>query len=47
VCLSILTTIPVPTLVKLLIVKGEIRFDQIEDKIASLVQEPDIEEDTI
>lgn len=47
VCLSVLTTIPVPTLVKLLIVKGEIKFDQVEEKVASLMQEPDIDEDTI
>lgn len=47
VCLSILTTIPVPTLVKLLIVKGEIKFDQVEDKITSLIKEPDIDEDII
>lgn len=33
VCLSIFTTIPVPTLVKLLIVKGRIRFDQVEDHL--------------
>lgn len=31
VCLSIVTTIPVPTLVKLLIVKGKIQFDQAEE----------------
>lgn len=47
VCLSVLTTIPVPTLVKLLIVKGEIKFDQVEEKVANLMQEPDIDEDTI
>ena len=47
VCLSILTTIPVPTLVKLLIVKGEIKFDQVEEKIADIMQEPYIDEDTI
>jgi Kef-type K+ transport system membrane component KefB len=34
VCLSIVTTIPIPTLVKLLIVKGKIQFDQIEDQLA-------------
>lgn len=33
VCLSILTTIPVPTLVKYLIVKWKISFDQIEDQL--------------
>jgi Kef-type K+ transport system membrane component KefB len=34
VCLSIVTTIPVPTLVKLLIVKGNIQFDQIDEQLA-------------
>jgi len=47
VCLSILTTIPIPVLVKLLIVKGKIQFDQVEDRIALLVSEDDIGEDTI
>ncbi|MCG2831288.1 MAG: cation:proton antiporter [Desulfobacteraceae bacterium] len=47
VCLSILTTIPVPTLVKLLIVKGNIRFDQVEENLTELVPETTIEEDTV
>ncbi|RJP62079.1 MAG: cation:proton antiporter [Candidatus Auribacter fodinae] len=33
VCLSILTTIPVPTLVKYIISKWNIRFDQVEDQV--------------
>jgi Kef-type K+ transport system membrane component KefB len=33
VCLSVLTTIPIPTLVKLLIVKGNIQFDQAEEML--------------
>ncbi len=33
VCLSILTTIPVPTLVRLLIVKKHITFDAIEEQV--------------
>jgi Kef-type K+ transport system membrane component KefB len=41
VCLSVLTTIPVPTLVKYLIVKWKIRFDQIEDKLL-----PDLAEES-
>lgn len=47
VCLSILTTIPVPTLVKLLIVKGNIRFDQVEDHLAGRVPDTDVDEDTL
>lgn len=47
VCLSVLTTLPLPTLVKLLIVKGNIRFDQVEDKLIGMVGEEGIEEDTI
>ncbi|MBU4012411.1 MAG: hypothetical protein KJ550_02985, partial [Proteobacteria bacterium] len=47
VCLSIFTTIPVPTLVKLLIVKGNIRFDQVEENLTELVPETAIEEDTL
>jgi Kef-type K+ transport system membrane component KefB len=41
VCLSVLTTIPVPTLVKYLIIKWKIRFDQIEDKLL-----PDLAEES-
>jgi len=47
VCLSIVTTIPVPTLVKLLIVKGNIKFDSVEDKIVGFIPDTDIDEDTI
>ena len=47
VCLSVLTTIPVPTLVKILIVKGKIQFTQADEKIAGLVPEEDVDEDTI
>lgn len=34
VCLSIATTIPVPTLVRLLIIKGKITFDRAEDRLS-------------
>jgi Kef-type K+ transport system membrane component KefB len=37
ICLSIFTTLPVPTLVKLLILKGRIQFGPVEDRIATLV----------
>ena len=47
VCLSILTTLPVPTLVKLLIVKGGIRFDQVEDAVRDYLPETEIEEDIL
>jgi hypothetical protein len=50
VCLSILTTVPVPTLVKLLILKGNIKFDNVEDQLAALgedVASQSVEEDTI
>jgi hypothetical protein len=47
VCLSVLTTIPVPTLVKILIVKGKIQFTQADEQIAGLVPEEDVDEDTI
>ncbi len=47
VCLSILTTIPVPTLVKLLIAKGKITFDQVEEQVAELIQVDDVDEDTL
>lgn len=46
VCLSIVTTIPVPTLVKLLIVKGNITFDQVDERVAGLV-DVDVDDDTI
>ena len=44
VCLSIATTIPVPTLVKLLIAKGNIRFDRIEDQFAGDIEPIEPEE---
>jgi len=48
VCLSIFTTLPVPTLVKLLIVKGGIRFDQVAGDLAGLPEEAgDIGEDLV
>jgi Kef-type K+ transport system membrane component KefB len=47
VCLSILTTIPVPSLVKLLIVKGNIEFDRVEDRLSGLMPGEDIDEDTL
>jgi Kef-type K+ transport system membrane component KefB len=48
VCLSIFTTLPVPTLVKLLIVKGGIRFDQVEDNLAGMgTDEREIDEELV
>ncbi|MCF7818092.1 MAG: cation:proton antiporter [Kiritimatiellales bacterium] len=47
VCLSMVTTIPVPTLVKLLIVKGNIQFDQVDEQLAQLLPESGTDEDTI
>lgn len=47
VCLSVLTSLPVPTLVKFLIEKGDIRFDQIEDRIDVILPETNIDEETI
>lgn len=48
VCLSVVTTLPVPTLVKLMIVKGNITFTQAEEQLAGILPETDdIEEDTI
>jgi Kef-type K+ transport system membrane component KefB len=48
VCLSIFTTLPVPTLIKLLIVKGNIRFDQVEDHLAgALPAENDLDEELV
>jgi len=46
VCLSVVTTIPVPTLVKLLIVKGGITFDQVDERVAGLVDD-DVDDDTL
>lgn len=46
VCLSIVTTLPVPTLVKLLIEKGKIRFDPVDNRTAELVSEV-VDDDTI
>lgn len=46
VCLSVVTTIPVPTLVKLLIVKGRITFDQVDERVAGLVDD-EVDDDTI
>jgi len=39
VCLSILTTIPVPTLVRMLIVRKKITFDSLDEKIEVLFDE--------
>jgi Kef-type K+ transport system membrane component KefB len=48
VCLSIFTTLPVPTLVKLLIIKGNIRFDQVEEDLSGFMTADDeIEEDLV
>jgi hypothetical protein len=47
VCLSVATTIPVPTLVKLLIMKGRIQFDQVEDRLQGLLPSDDLDEDLV
>jgi Kef-type K+ transport system membrane component KefB len=47
VCLSILTTIPVPTLVKLLILKGNIQFTQVGEQVSGVMLNEDIDEATI
>jgi Kef-type K+ transport system membrane component KefB len=47
VCLSICTTLPVPTLVKLLIAKGNIRFDQVGDAVVGSLPVGDLDEDTL
>lgn len=47
VCLSILTTIPVPILVKTLIVKWNIKFEKVDASSARLVPVDDIDEDTL
>ncbi len=47
VCLSLLTTIPVPTLIKLLILKLNIKFDHVEDRIEAMLPEPDLDEDLV
>jgi Kef-type K+ transport system membrane component KefB len=47
VCLSIATTIPVPTLVNLLIVKGNIQFDQVEDSLFADISQGEIEEELV
>jgi Kef-type K+ transport system membrane component KefB len=47
VCLSILTTIPVPSLVKYLIVRGNIQFTEASEQVAALMPEDNIDEDTI
>jgi Kef-type K+ transport system membrane component KefB len=47
VCLSICTTLPVPTLVMLLIAKGNIRFDQVGDAVVGSLPVGDLDEDTL
>lgn len=47
ICLSVATTIPVPTLVKLLIVKGRIQFDQVEDQIKGLLPIEEVDEELV
>lgn len=47
VCLSVLTTVPVPTLVKVLIVKGKMTFHQADEQIAGLVSENELDEDML
>ncbi len=42
--LSIATTIPVPILVRLMITKGKIRFDQVEDSLGSILPDTVAEE---
>ncbi|HPG30159.1 MAG TPA: cation:proton antiporter [bacterium] len=43
--LSIVTTIPVPILIKIFIEKGNIKFDSIEDKL-NIIKEPENKEDS-
>ena len=45
--LSIGTTIPIPSLMKLFIIKGNIRFDAIEDQLADTVEPSVIEEELV
>jgi Kef-type K+ transport system membrane component KefB len=47
VCLSVATTIPVPTLVKLLILKGRIQFDQVEDQLKGILPADELDEDLV
>jgi len=44
VCLSIVTTLPVPPLMKVLISKGSIRFDAVSDQLAADLEVPEDEE---
>jgi Kef-type K+ transport system membrane component KefB len=39
VCLSILTTIPVPTLVRMLIIRKNIKFDSLDEKVEAIFEE--------
>ncbi|HOV77912.1 MAG TPA: hypothetical protein PLS24_07775, partial [Sedimentisphaerales bacterium] len=45
VCLSIATTIPVPMLVHLLITKGNIQFDEIQDIQPETIAEIELEDE--
>mgnify|MGYP000910980677 CR=1 FL=1 len=47
VCLSILTTLPIPSVVKLVIKKGNIQFGQADDEVTAMIPEAEIDEDTI
>jgi Kef-type K+ transport system membrane component KefB len=47
VCLSVLTTVPIPTLVKILIVKGNIKFDQASEQVTGLVPDEEVDEETL
>ncbi|NLF30046.1 MAG: cation:proton antiporter [Planctomycetes bacterium] len=47
VCLSIATTVPVPTLVKLLILKGHIRFDEVGDRLAGELAVQEVGEEMV
>lgn len=47
VCLSIVTTLPVPWLVRVLIKKWNVSFDQVEDRIANLIPENGPDEDVL
>lgn len=47
VCLSIVTTLPVPTLVKLLILRLNIQFDRVEDQLRVPLPSDELDEDLI
>lgn len=47
VCLSIITTLPVPLLVRVLIEKWQLKFDHVDDRIVNLIPENGPDEDTL